>query len=107
VPWFEEHDMITLLNIIDSRGASQVEVLLDICAKDFTVPSPTLKKLLAECKQTKRKVGCVSRTYGGTTFFSYDLLNQPQLESRLLAALSTPQTEVHVTQGGHESWEKC
>jgi hypothetical protein len=101
---FKEHDMITLLNIIDSCGASQVEVLLDIGAKDFAAPSPTLKKLLTECKTTKRKVGCISRTSGATTFFTYDPANQAQVEASLIAALSIPKSEVHVTQERSSEW---
>ena len=98
--------MITLLNIIDRRGAGQVEVLLDIGTKDFTAPSPALKKLLAECKPTKRRVGCISRTSGTSTFFTYDPENQAQVETSLIAALTVPKSDVHVTQEGSREWDK-
>ena len=98
--------MITVMKTIDRSGTGLLEVLLDIFLKDFTAPAPELKALIAECKKTKRRVGCISRLYDATTFFTYDPANQAQVETSLLAALSTPKSEVHVTQGGGEEWQK-
>jgi len=98
--------MITLLTTTDHRGDTLVQVSLDVSLKNYDEPAPELRELVGQCKSTKRKVGRIWRRFGGTTYFTFDPAIQPQVEIGLLAALSTPKSEVNVTQGGHKEWAK-
>ncbi len=97
--------MITLIKRPPGCPAGALDVRLDVSLNDFNTPSDELKALFKECKNTKRKVGCIVQQYTPSFYFSYDPANQGRTESSLLAALCMPKPEVHVSQdSGGESW---
>ena len=98
--------MITLMKTIDHRGDTLIEVSLDVSLKNYGEPASELRELFEQCRSTKRKVGSIWRKFGGNTYFTYDPNYQPQVEVALLAALSMPKSEVHVTQGGYSECDK-
>lgn len=100
--------MFTILHHPAAPYSPGIQVCLDMAIKDVDEVTSELTALFKHAKETKRKVGCVIRQYGGNSYFSYDEATRPQLEIALIAALSTPKTDVHVSQdsGGSAAWDK-
>jgi hypothetical protein len=74
----------------------RVNVFLDIGPADFDNFTEAVKDSVAVAKRANRKVGCIVRTYGGETWFTYAEAVQAQLEVQLIAAHATPHTAVQV-----------
>ena len=98
--------MITLIRHPAAHYTGHYEVLLDVVIQDLKEPTDETRALITEACAASRKVGCILRQFGGNTYFSYDPVNQAQLEVSLLAALAVPKTDVHVEQssGGRGKW---
>ena len=90
--------MITLLHHPEGPLMFRQTVLLDVTMQDIQAPPADARDLFKKAKAQSRKVGCIQRYFGGSSFFTYDLANQSQLEISLIAALATPKGDVHISQ---------
>ena len=98
--------MITLLHHPDGPIQNRVKVLLCVTPEALDEPDESLLALLDEAQNTGRKVGCIIRDFGGSSYFTFAPSQQSQLEISLLAALATPKAEMHITQdsGSNDKW---
>lgn len=97
--------MFTFIHHANSYG-TQLTVTLDLEPKDIAADSTATQQLIKQAKTSKRKLGAIEHAHMGTTYFSYDPAQQTQYEVHLLAALSTPHSDVHINaaNGVNESW---
>ena len=79
--------MICILNHVGDAVRGAVEVYLDVGARDLTL-NPDQQAFLKAATTAKRKIGVVSRQFGGTTLFSYSAALTPQDEFHLIAMLT-------------------
>jgi hypothetical protein len=100
--------MLTIFYHPATTYSPGIEVILDMSLKDVDEVTDELTAMFKEASKAKRKVGCVIRQFGGTTYFTYDDATRAQLEISLIAALIVPKSDVHVSQdsGGSETWDK-
>jgi hypothetical protein len=99
--------MITLLAYEPHHGADSHQVYLDVGVNDARSLGHTANStIFNEAKAQKRKVGIVQRQFGGNTFFTYRPEQQSELELGLLASLSKPAAQVHISTatGEIETW---
>lgn len=98
--------MFTLFHNPDGPLQNRVKVLLCVTPEVFDDPDESLLVLFDGAQTSGRKVGCIIRAFGGSSYFTFAPSQQSQLEITLLAALATPKAEMHITQdsGSNDKW---